>query len=138
MHHKDRARKTKTLLADADLAFDSGRFREGAGMMWEAARLSIVAVADANGWPSETLDDLKRVIYRLDDRDEEGRLTKFPTHWAAFGVANSYREQAETNDEDWPSPEFRWIDLEYTMHQKSVKMFIAHMESRLKSERTSI
>lgn len=127
---EDRAQKTQALLADADLAFEDGRFREGAGMMWEAARLSIVAVADSKGWPSETLDDLKQVIYRLDGIDEKGRFTPPLVYWGGFGADDDYREQAETDD-DWPALEFRWIDVEFRMYQKSVEAFIAHMESHI-------
>lgn len=136
---KDRIQKTKALLSDADLAFDQGRFREGSRMMWEAARLSVVAVADSKGWPSETLDDLKQVVFRLDGIDENGKFTSpptSPTHWLGFNVADGYREQAETDD--WEYPEFKWIDLEFRMHQKGVEAFIAHMESHVKSEREAV
>ncbi len=132
---EDRAQKTQALLADADLAFEDGRFREGSRMMWEAARLSIVAVADSKGWPSETLDDLKQVIFRLDGIEEGNRLIP-PTHWGGFNVADGYREQAETDD--WEYPEFKWIDLEFRMHQKGVEAFIAHMESHVRSERGAV
>ena len=138
MKSKYRAQKTKALLTDADLAFDAGRFREGAGMMWEAARLSVVAVADAKGWPSETLDDLKQVIYRLDGIDEKGRFTPPLVYWGGFGAADGYREQAETDDDDWPTLEFKWIDVEFRMYQKSVEKFIERMESHLKSEREAV
>ena len=126
---KDRAKKTKTLLSNADLAFDEGRFREGARMMWEAARLSVVAVAESKGWPSETLDDLKQVIFRLDGIDENGKFTSPLAHWPGFNVADGYRQQAETYD--WEYPGFKWIDLEFRMRQKGVEAFIAHMESHI-------
>lgn len=129
---EDRIQKTKALLSDADLAFDQGRFREGSRMMWEAARLSVVAVADSKGWPSETLDDLKQVVFRLDGIDENGKFTSPLTHWPGFSAANGYREQAETDDEDWPTLEFKWMDLEFRMYQKSVEAFIELMERHLK------
>ena len=132
MQTKDRAKKTKALLSDADFAFDQGRFREGSRMMWEAARLSVVAVADSKGWPSETLDDLKQVVFRLDGIDEKGRFTSPPIHWDGFSAANGYRQQAETDDEDWPTLEFKWIDLEFRMYQKSVETFIELMERHLR------
>ena len=136
MQTKDRAQKTKALLSDADFAFDQGRFREGSRMMWEAARLSVVAVADSKGWPSETLDDLKQVVFRLDRIDEKGRFMSPHTHWSGFNVADGYREQAETDD--WEYPEFKWIDLEFRMHQKGVEAFISNMESHLESESETV
>ena len=138
---EDRAQKTvMPLLADADLAFEDGRFREGAGMMWEAARLSIVAVADAKGWPCDTLDGSQEGhLPELDGIDSRMAASRVP--WCTgvnFGAADDYREQAETDDEDWPTLEFKWIDVEFRMYQKSVEKSIERMESLLKSEREAV
>ena len=125
------SKKTQKLLADADIAFDSGNFREGAGMMWEAARLSIVAVADAKGWPSDTYDDLKQVIHRLDRPNGRDLANGRAMHLIKFGVAEGYREQADTGDDEWEFPEFKWDDMEFAMYQASLKSFVAILEDYL-------
>ncbi len=103
----DYAEKAQTLLDSADRAFDAGNVREGSWLMWEAARTSIAAVAARRGWPCESLNEIKEVIYRLDGVDGNGSFpSRHPKHFASFGVADIFREHAET--EEWEYPEFQW------------------------------
>ena len=125
----EHGRKAQELLEAADAAFDAGKLREGAWYMWEAARVSVVAVAQARGWPCATMDDLKEVIYRLDGIDPNGRYEPHhprPARFLNFAMAALFREQAETDD--WEYPEFRWESAEeFRNGQGPVKKLIAKL-----------
>ena len=123
--------KVQDLLDTADRAFDAGDVREGSRMVWEAARTAISAVAAKRGWPCGSLAEIKEVIYRLDGVDEDGNSIGFPWHFMHFGVANTFREQAETDE--WEYPEFRWSEPEFRMGRKSVKRFITTLMGHVTS-----
>ena len=119
--------KAQDLMNTADRAFDAGDVREGSRLMWEATRTAIGAVATKRGWPCGSLDEIKQVIYRLDGVDEEGNFSgSYPKHFAHFGVAEIFREHAETDE--WEYPEFHWSDAGFRMGRKSIKEFIALLE----------
>ena len=101
---QDHAREAQTLLAAADCAFDDGDLREGSRLLWEASRIAIAAVARKLGRPCDTFDDIKQVIFHLDGVDEKGRFSGYPRYSAKFGVAQSFKEHAETDE--WELPEF--------------------------------
>ena len=116
--------KVQALLDSADRAFDGNDMREGSRLMWEAARTSIAAVAQKRGWPCNNLDEIKEVIFRLDGIDENGNFQgKYPKHLSYFGVADGFREHAETDE--WEYPEFQWGEAGFRMGRKSVKQFVA-------------
>ena len=118
------AQAAQDLLNSADRAFDAGDVHEGSRLMWEAVRTGIAAVAKKRGWPCSNLDEIKEVIYRLDGVDEDGNFTGiYPKYFAHFGVADVFREHAETDE--WESPEFQWSDVGFRLARKSVKEFIA-------------
>lgn len=119
----EHALKVQDLMNTSDRAFDVGDVREGSRLMWEAARTAIGAVAAKHGWPCGSLDEIKQVIYRLDGIDEDGKLSGYPTHLAHFGVADGFREHAETDE--WEYPEFQWSDAGFRMGRRSVKEFLA-------------
>ena len=118
--------QAQELLEAADAAFDAGKLREGAWHMWEAARLSVVAVAQARGWPCATMDDLNEVIYRLDGIDENGHYETRPVRFFSFATARLFREQAVTDE--WEYPEFRWEhEDEFRSGQAPVRKLIAKL-----------
>lgn len=119
----EHALKAQDLLDSADRVFDAGDVREGSRLMWEAARTAIGAVAAKHGWPCESLDEIKQVIYRLDGIEKGRKCTEYPKHLAHFGVADKFREHAETDE--WEYPEFQWSDAGFRMGRKSVKEYIA-------------
>lgn len=120
----DFAQTTQDLLNSADRAFDAGDVYEGSRLTWEAVRIGITAVAEKHGWPCDNLEEIREVIYRLDGVDEAGNFTgSYPKYFAHFGVADVFREHAETDE--WESTEFQWSDVGFRLGRKSVKEFIA-------------
>ena len=120
---EDYSRKTQELLKSADRAFDADNIREGSRLMWEATRTGVSAVAAKHGWPCDSLDEIKEVMYRLDSDGEEWKRADYPWHFAQFTVADIFREHAETDE--WEHPEFQWSEPEFRMGRKSIKRFIA-------------
>lgn len=131
-----RQAQAQELLEAADAAFDAGKLREGAWHMWEAARVSVVAVAQARGWPSATMDDLNEVIYRLDGIDPNSRYEPHhprPARFLNFAMAGLFREQAETGEGEYP--EFRWEhEDEFRSGQASVRKLIAKLSEDAAAE----
>ena len=121
---KDHIQRATELLGEADREFDAGRTREGSMLMWEAACAGLSAVADKHGWPKDTPNDLKKVVYRLDNVDEKGNSPGYPIHFAFFSVADGFREQAEDSELE---SEFVWSDIGIEMGRESVKEFIANL-----------
>ena len=124
--------EAQELLDFADLAYGSGDFREGSRLVWEAARISIAAVAAHHGWPCDSMDEIKQVIYRLDGVDQNGKCPGYPMHFVKFTVADMFREHAETNE--WEYPEFQWSVYEFKTGYKSVKKFTALLAEYVASE----
>ncbi len=130
---EDYSRKTQDLLNSADRAFDGNDMREGSRLMWEAARTSIAAVAARHGWPCDSLDEIKQVMYQLDSGTGEWKRADYPWHFAQFTVADIFREHAETDE--WEYPEFQWTEPEFRMGRKSVKRFVSALMEYAAHER---
>ena len=111
------------LIESADLAFDADNFREGSRLMWEATRVALAAIAAQHGWPCSSLEEIKEVVYRLDGVDDAGNPNAGSRHFGGFGVADTFREHAETDE--WEYPEFQWGEASFRMGRKSVKQFVA-------------
>lgn len=120
------------LLDSADQAFDAGNVREGSRLVWEATRMAIARVAVQRGWPCDSLEEIKEVIYRLDGVDEDGKYAVYPKYFAHFGVADVFREHAETDE--WEYTEFQWSDAGFRMGRKSVREFIALLTEDAQTE----
>ena len=127
MPKKDHIQTALELLGEADREFDAGKTRKGSMLMWEAACAGLSAVADKHGWPRDTPQDMKKIVYRLDNVDEKGNSPGYPIHFAAFSVADGFREQAEDYEYEWECSEFVWSDIEIDMGRESVKEFIADL-----------
>ena len=124
MQTQDLDRETATLFAAADAALDAGDFREGARLLWEAARVNIAALARSRGWPCDTRDDLKQAIYKLDKGPYGKGRVYSNQHFVYFVTADILREHVEEYDllED---TEFEWTDLEdFIMGKRIVKSFV--------------
>ena len=123
MQTQDLDRETATLFADADAALDAGDFREGARLLWEAARVNIAALARSRGWPCDTRDDLMQAIFKL-DKGPYGKGFYPNEHFGRFVTADVLRQHAEEYDllED---TEFEWTDIEdFRMGERIVKSFV--------------
>ena len=123
MQTQDIDRETAALFAAADDALDAGDFREGARLLWEAARVNIAALARSRGWPCDTRDDIKQAIYKL-DKGPYGKGFYPNEHFGRFVTADVLRRHAEEYDllED---TEFEWTDLEdFRMGERTVKSFV--------------
>ncbi len=119
--------RPKDLLDEADRAFDSGDLREGSRLMWEATKAGISAVAHKYGWPCGNMDEIKEVVFRLNDMDDaKGTDSVIPYYrhrfHGKFVEADIFREHAGT--EIWEQPEFRWGDIEFDAHRRSLKNFV--------------
>ena len=137
---RDYILEARELLAEADLEFDAGKTRKGSMLMWKAACAALSAVADKHGWPKDTPDDIKKITYRLDNVDEKGKSPRYPIHFAAFSVADGFREQAEeeqAEDYKYEFSEFVWSDIEIEMGRESVKEFIANLEKLVADQNIS-
>ena len=117
--------QVQELLDSADLAFDADDFREGSRLMWEATRVAVAAIAAQHGWPCDGLEEIKEVVYRLDGVDDAGNPNAGSWHFGHFGVADTFREHAETDE--WEYPEFQWGEAAFRMGRKSVKHFVAFL-----------
>ena len=128
MQTQDLDQETAALFAAADSALNAGDFREGARLLWEAARVNIAALAQSRGWPCDTRDDIigvntrrerrrwpceprddiKQAIYKLDNGPYgKGRI--YPNErFDHFVTVDILRQHAEEYDllED---TEFEWI-----------------------------
>ena len=125
--------QVQELLDSVDVAFDADDFREGSRLMWEATRVAVAAIAAQHGWPSGSLDELKKVVYRLDGVGNKGKATGFPWHFGRFSVAVTFRTHAETDE--WEYPEFEWGEAAFSMGRKSVKNFLALLTQYIESGR---
>ena len=125
------------LLAEADREFDTGKTREGSMLMWRAACAALSAVADKHGWPKDTPDDIKKITYRLDNVDENGKSPGYPIHFASFSVADGFREQAEVYQYEPECSEFVWSDIGIEMGRESVKEFIANLAKLVDDQNVS-
>ena len=113
-----RIQKARALLKDGSRAFDADDIREGARLMWEASKSAISAVAEQRGWPHETYDDLRQVLYRLDHDGSPSLMETNPlkSYWAKFTAAYLYRDYIVTEEDEWDySDEFLTTreDLKY-------------------------
>lgn len=128
---QDLDRETAALFAAADCALDAGDFREGARLLWEAARVNIAALAQSRGWPCDTLDDLKRAIVELDKGPyAKGSFYPYP-HFLSFSNANTLRKHAEEYD-TLEGSEFEWTDLEdFRLGEDSVKDFVKLLKKQI-------
>lgn len=133
MQMQDLDRETAALFAAADCALDAGDFREGARLLWEAARVNIAALAQSRGWPCETLDDLKRAIFEL-DKGPYGKGFYPNEHFVHFVTADILREHAEEYD-TLEGSEFEWTDLEdFRLGEDSVKGFVKLLKKQVRKD----
>ena len=132
MQTQDLDCETATLFAAADAALDAGDFREGARLLWEAARVNIAALAQSRGWqPCETRDDILQAIYKLDKGPYGKGRVYSNQHFVYFVTADILREHAEEYDilED---TEFEWTDLaDFRMGERIVKSFVKLLRKQI-------
>lgn len=85
-------------------------------VVWDEARAAIAAVAQRRGWPSDTDDDIKQVIARLDAESGEER----PWFWIDSQSAWLFHDNVALGFMD---------RSEFTSTYKLVKGFIARLEA---------
>ena len=130
MQTQELDRETAALFAAADSALNAGDFREGARLLWEAARVNIAALAQSRGWPCDTRDDLKQAIYKL-DKGPYGKGFYPNEHFSYFVTADILREHAEEYDllED---TEFEWTELEdFRLSERTIKGFVKLLRKQI-------
>ena len=131
MQTQDLDRETAALFAAADSALNAGDFREGARLLWEAARVNIAALAQSRGWPCDTRDDLQQAVFKL-DKGPYGKGRFYPNeHFAHFVTADILREHAEEYD-ILEGTEFEWTDLEdFRMSERTIKGFVKLLRKQI-------
>ena len=129
-----RIQKARALLKDGSRAFDADDTREGSRLMWEASKSAISAVAEQRGWPHETYDDLRQVIYRLDHDGSPSRfeIDALRTFLVKFTSADLYHDYIETDEEEWDySDEFLTTRDDLKYEQKFILRLIDSLEDEV-------
>ena len=91
--------------AKAVAALDAGDCQHGASLVYQAAVQAVRAAAGRLGMPSDTREELKAVVYKLDGFAPEEAWRAYladptitldlPLHTSYFMVAESFKEHAE-------------------------------------------
>ena len=113
--------------AKAVAALDAGDCQHGADLVYQAAVQAVRAAADRMGMPSDTREELKAVVYKLDGFDPEETWQAYladptitldlPLHTSYFRVAESFKEHAEIplevqardTERYWQPEEYAWF-----------------------------
>ena len=95
----------ETTLAKAIAALEAGDCQHGANLVYQAAVQAVRAAAGRLGMPSDTREQLKAVVYKLDGFDPEESWQAYladptitldlPLYSGYFSVAESFKEHAE-------------------------------------------
>lgn len=113
--------------AKAVAALDAGDCQHGANLVYQAAVQAVRAAAGRLGMPSDTREELKAVVYKLDGFDPEEAWQAYladptttldlPLYRGYFSVAESFKEHAEipldvqARDAEryWQPEEYAWF-----------------------------
>ena len=98
------------LLDAAEREFDKGNYREGAGLVWQAAMEALAAAGKRHGLPCTNPEEARKVAFHLDvhadptmaGNDRLETLTipeKYPRNGGFFSMADMYREHYEMPDD---------------------------------------
>ena len=117
----------ETTLAKAIAALDAGDCQRGANLVYQAAVQAVRAAAGRLGMPSDTREELKAVVYKLDGFDPEESWQAYladptitldlPLYSGYFSVAESFKEHAEIplevqrkdTERYWQPEEYAWF-----------------------------
>ena len=122
--------------AEASAALDAGDYQHGASLAYQAAVQAVQEAAVRLGMPSETREELKAVVHKLDGYDPEEAwqayladpttIIDLPLHTAYFGVAESFKEHAEIPLEvQARDTERYWEPEEYAIFLEPVRELIS-------------
>ena len=113
--------------AKAVAALDAGDHQHGASLVYQAAVQAVRTAADRLGMPSDTREELKVVVHKLDGFDPEEVWQSYladptitldvPLHTSYFMVAESFKEHAEIpldvqardTERYWQPEEYSWF-----------------------------
>ncbi|MDE2788645.1 MAG: hypothetical protein OXL37_18595 [Chloroflexota bacterium] len=113
--------------AKAVAALDAGDYQHGANLVYQAAVQAVRAAAGRLGMPSDTREELKAVVYKLDGFDPEAAWQAYladptitldlPLYRGYFSVAESFKEHAEIpldvqardTERYWQPEEYAWF-----------------------------
>ena len=122
--------------AEASAALDAGHYQHGASLAYQAAVQAVREAAGRLGMPSETREELKAVVHKLDGYDPEEAwqayladpttIIDLPLHSGYFMVAESFKEHAETPLEvQARDTERYWEPEEYAIFLDPVRELIS-------------
>ena len=124
------------LLAQAEQEISRGNLRKGAGLAWQATMAAMAACAARHGMPCNNRDDAVQFVMHLDRTAKHSASAKPPRifgpnysyNYAAFSVADGFREHYET-PEELAGTEFEWEADEFPIFLASVKRFIGALHT---------
>ena len=125
----------ETTLAKAAAALDAGDYQHGANLAYQAAVQAIRVAAGRLGMPSDTREELKAVVYKLDGFDPEEAWQAYladptitldlPLYSGYFSVAESFKEHAEVPlDVQARDTEWYWQPEEYAWFLSPIQELI--------------
>ena len=121
--------------AEAEAALGAGDYQHGANLAYQAAVQAVQEAAGQLGMPSETREELKAVVHKLDGFDPEEAWQAYladptttidlPLHSGYFIVAESFKEHAEMPIEvQRQDTERYWQPVEYARFLEPVRELI--------------
>ena len=133
--------------AKASAALDAGDYQHGANLAYQAAVQAVLEAAGRLGMPSDTREELKAVVHKLDGFDPETAWQAYladptttidlPLHSGYFIVAESFKEHAEIPREvQRQDTERYWQPDEYARFLEPVRdliRLIRHNETERQS-----
>ena len=132
------------LLDAAEREIDKGNYREGAGLVWQAAMAALAAAGKRHGLPCTNPEEAMQVAFHLDvhadptmaGNDRLETLTipeKYPDNRALFNMADTYREHHEMPDDvdyDEYVEGYWWEPYQYKYYLSTVRWFMAIVNGR--------
>ena len=132
------------LLDAAEREIDKGNYREGAGLVWQAAMEALAAAGKHHSLPCANREEAMKVAMHLDvhadptkannDRFETWTIPeKYPNNYALFRMSDVYREHYEMpEDVDYDEyvDDYWWEPHEYKYYLDTVRGFMAIVNGR--------
>ena len=116
----------EALLAEAEREIGKGKYREGAGLVWQAAMEAMVTAAARRGMPCRNREEARLFAKHLDAIADPASLPDGLSryrNYLRFGIADSYREHYEGLG-GREGTDYEWEPDEYKYHIDTVRDFI--------------
>lgn len=108
------------MLDQAEQHFIHRRFQDGAALVWEAARQTIIAAGDRAGLPCEAVKDTYAIALEM-NRLYPG---EYMDHHLYLSLADIYRRQAATHDDP---VEWQWEQRDYIENLSGIRAMVKNL-----------